>query len=227
MPEFINRFTGKTIDFLNSRGAYTSTEEFNKRDYIFKQRLLERFIDFLPKNPIGIDIGAADGKMSNVMKDKKSIALDPLPQPNPKYQIPYIEAVAERLPFEDNSLDYATVLYSFHHFQEPQTAFKEIMRVLKPGGLLIAMVEYPRYPGQKYFLKINEQSVNEVIYAEGKLDKMSKYIESINHFTRKSFENLIRKFSLETLEAKTYSPTKWWDIPFKSSKNFYVLRIPS
>ena len=40
------------------------------------------------------------------------------------------------LPLLDNSFDLVISKDSFHHFDKPETALKEMWRVLKPGGLL-------------------------------------------------------------------------------------------
>ncbi|MBL7048846.1 MAG: class I SAM-dependent methyltransferase [Nitrospira sp.] len=42
-----------------------------------------------------------------------------------------------RLPFASNTFDLITSNMVFEHLQEPDIAFKEIYRILKPGGILI------------------------------------------------------------------------------------------
>ena len=44
---------------------------------------------------------------------------------------------AERLPFEDNSMDIITCNASFHHYVQPGKVLREMHRVLKKGGALI------------------------------------------------------------------------------------------
>ncbi len=40
----------------------------------------------------------------------------------------------QKLPFEDNSVDFVVSTLSLHHWSEPKQAIGEIHRVLKPGG---------------------------------------------------------------------------------------------
>lgn len=46
----------------------------------------------------------------------------------------------EELPFDDASFDVVTGFNSFQYAQDPAAALREARRVLKPGGLLVAMV---------------------------------------------------------------------------------------
>lgn len=45
-------------------------------------------------------------------------------------------ADAEALPFPDATFDLVTCRLAFHHFPHPDTAVRELARVLKPGGVL-------------------------------------------------------------------------------------------
>jgi SAM-dependent methyltransferase len=47
------------------------------------------------------------------------------------------EGDAASLPFEDASFDVVLSRYSAHHWQRPQAAVHEIVRVLKPNGVFI------------------------------------------------------------------------------------------
>src|ERR1700728_4849424 len=44
---------------------------------------------------------------------------------------------AEHLPFADGEFDGAVTRAALHHFAEPQRAFNEMFRVLRPGGTVV------------------------------------------------------------------------------------------
>ena len=48
-------------------------------------------------------------------------------------------ASLNKMPFEDNSFDVVFSEYVFEHLEEPDGAFQEIRRVLKPGGKLLVI----------------------------------------------------------------------------------------
>ena len=46
---------------------------------------------------------------------------------------------AEALPFADERFDFAITRYSIHHFVDPAAVLKEMGRVCRPGGLVVAV----------------------------------------------------------------------------------------
>jgi ubiquinone/menaquinone biosynthesis C-methylase UbiE len=53
-----------------------------------------------------------------------------------------VEEFSERLPFADNSFDVVFARAVLHHTSDLQTACREFFRVLKPGGLFLAIREH-------------------------------------------------------------------------------------
>lgn len=91
-----------------------------------KGPLLEKILDFFKEsekkwNLYGIDISP---KMIEKALEKK------LPV---KFQV----GDSENLPYTDSTFDVITCINSFHHYENPKNAIKEIRRVLKSDGTLI------------------------------------------------------------------------------------------
>lgn len=74
-----------------------------------------------------LEIGSGAGIISEVYPDVITSDMKVLP---------FIDLVldAEELPFSDNSLRAIYAINVFHHFPNPRDFFREILRVLRPGG---------------------------------------------------------------------------------------------
>lgn len=55
-------------------------------------------------------------------------------------QVTFQQANAEQLPFGDNSFDAVVSNFVVHHLARPDVVFKEVSRVLKPGGCFAFIV---------------------------------------------------------------------------------------
>jgi ubiquinone/menaquinone biosynthesis C-methylase UbiE len=54
--------------------------------------------------------------------------------PPPQYSVEFVAGDAHQLPFTDSSIDFAVSSLSLHHWADAAQVFREIQRVLKPGG---------------------------------------------------------------------------------------------
>ena len=52
-------------------------------------------------------------------------------------ELEFVFADAMKLPFEDASIDTVTISFGLRNVQEPKVALNEMLRVLKPGGLVV------------------------------------------------------------------------------------------
>jgi SAM-dependent methyltransferase len=89
-----------------------------------------------------VDLAAGTGKLTRMLvpTGARIIAVEPVDgmRAQLEHAVPEIEAIAayaERMPFEDDSLDAVTAAQAFHWFATVE-ALDEIARVLRPGGRL-------------------------------------------------------------------------------------------
>jgi demethylmenaquinone methyltransferase/2-methoxy-6-polyprenyl-1,4-benzoquinol methylase len=58
-------------------------------------------------------------------------------------RLPFIEADALHLPFSENSFDGTAIAFGLRNFSSPEIGLREMLRVLRPGGLS-AVLEFSR-----------------------------------------------------------------------------------
>jgi len=124
-------------------------------------------------NGIGLDCSKKMLEIADIKLKKKKLN-----------DVKFIHGYAEKLPFENNSIDIITISFGFRNFNDYETALNEIYRVLKPGGKL-AVLEFYR-PKNTLFQKIFSFYFNKIIPIIGKIltgEKIFDYLpESVNNF---------------------------------------------
>ncbi|SFI41860.1 Methyltransferase domain-containing protein [Tindallia magadiensis] len=118
------------------------------RDF-FSEKVREKAYELAEVKPgkKAADIGAGTGFISEGLLDRglTVIAID---QSNEMLEvmkknfsgnnsIEYKVGVAEELPIESNSVDYAFANMYIHHVEKPLLAIREMVRILRPGGRIV------------------------------------------------------------------------------------------
>lgn len=111
---------------------------------------LSRAVTDVPTGGAVLDVGAGTGTLSDLVhairEDLALVALDPA-QGMLRYAAEYISPTvgrAEAIPFSEGSFRAVLVGEAVHHFAAPRKAFREIARVLEPGGTLFIFEFDPR-----------------------------------------------------------------------------------
>lgn len=64
-------------------------------------------------------------------------------KPNQVHHLPWVQADAQALPFEDASFDAVSIAFGIRNVEDPQKALRECLRVLRPGGRLAVLEFFP------------------------------------------------------------------------------------
>jgi ubiquinone/menaquinone biosynthesis C-methylase UbiE len=139
----IENFTGKAEAYAKGRPGYPKT-------------VIDTIVGLAPKGAVFADIGAGTGKLTVKLAEReysvfavepnadmrKQLAITLAPFSNVKI----IDGTAEATSLHDHSVDILTVAHALHWFN--LDAFRlECRRILKPGGLIMAI--YNLTPGGK------------------------------------------------------------------------------
>ncbi|OGU57532.1 MAG: hypothetical protein A2X64_04705 [Ignavibacteria bacterium GWF2_33_9] len=123
-----------------------SQEKAEKIIHIFDNSFKPRWVRYievlksnLNKSSIWIDCGCGENEYVKEFGTLagKAIGLDVF-EPHDKVT-PFIAAPVNKLPFENNTIDFATLRFVAEHLPNPDSDLNEIERVLKPGGRLIVL----------------------------------------------------------------------------------------
>lgn len=126
--------------------------------------------------------------------------------------IDYHVSFAEKLPFKPNQFDYYLVSFGIRNFTDIESALKEALRVLKPGGKFICL-EFSKLD-EGIISKIYETYSMNVIPKIGKIvtgdeDSYKYLVESIRKFpSRDEFKEIIEKAG--------FSNVKYYNMTFET-----------
>lgn len=131
--------------FDNQAPIYDKTEtmEYSKNPKI-SCKDVKKFLEEIEYNNL-LDVGCGTGYLFEILDNSNAnfYGLDlseKMLEVARNKNIPnteYIQATAEKLPYEDESMDVVTCIQSFHHYPYPNEAIQEVYRVLRPGGYYI------------------------------------------------------------------------------------------
>lgn len=131
--------------------AHEYDEWFNNNRFAWLSDI-EAVRRFIPDTGIGIEIGGGTGLFSEPLGIK--IVVEPaegMAKIAKSHGLTVMRAIAEQLPFADNSIDYALMVNVICFLINPLTALKEVERILKEEGrIIVAMIDKESYLGRKY-----------------------------------------------------------------------------
>ena len=104
------------------------------------QKLLELFE--LPVDGILLDAGGGTGRVAGALKPYIQIAIvtdlsEKMLKQSLQKGLPVVKAITEKLPYEPGFFDRVLIVDALHHVYDQAETVLELLRVLKPGGILL------------------------------------------------------------------------------------------
>ncbi len=112
--EIVRYISGKKIPYSNILDVASGTGDLSA--------------ELLKLNALNVTAVDISKKMLDIQREK--ISSD---------KLTLIQADASRMPFEDNWFDIVTIGFGARNFEDLDSSFKEISRVMKPGGMLVIL----------------------------------------------------------------------------------------
>lgn len=126
-------------DFYGKRRSETYGDSYTIRAPENHKRFLGPLQDFIDRNDLKsgkcLEIGSSGGGFQDMVEDY--YGTDIAPELAKHYHKPYRVAVDGRYPFEDGFFDAIWTHAVFEHIPDLQLALEEVVRMLKPGGVLL------------------------------------------------------------------------------------------
>jgi ubiquinone/menaquinone biosynthesis C-methylase UbiE len=130
-------------------GEYDRWFESNSFAYESEVLALRRFV---PEHNNGLEVGVGTGRFAVPLGVR--IGVEPaqaMANIARKRRIEVYEAMAEALPFADESFDFVLMVTMICFLQDPVQALLEAKRVLKPGGhVIVGMIDRDSFLGRIY-----------------------------------------------------------------------------
>ena len=115
------------------------------------------YLDWLPKDwsVVGIDVSTAQLASCRERLSK-----------TPERDVQLILGEAEDLPVRDGQFDAALSIGAFNYFNDPEKALREMVRAVKPGGVIVISDELPNLTNRMIFRHIGLPRVDHWIVSK-------------------------------------------------------------
>lgn len=131
---------------------------FRKHFYVYESEL-EAVRHFIPYNKRGIEIGIGTGRFAVPLKIREGVEPSQrMREHSTKLGLKVYPGTAERLPLESQSYDFALMVTTICFVDDIDKSFKEVYRILKPGGNFIIGLVDKDSPLGKIYEEIKDQN---------------------------------------------------------------------
>ena len=179
--------------------------------------------EMLPEGRI-LEIGCGPGSFAEEVIGRDLVCLDPISEMIEEARnrvnearssrgegpAEFVEAIAEELPFEDNSFDAVCTLFSFRDWFDKKAGLSESLRVLRPGAPII-IIDPAKVNRVHGFLGVLWMRIWVGTYARiicGQRDHPWKWLtKTYSEFgTTKEYESMLRDTGFEEVKSRLIFP---------------------
>jgi ubiquinone/menaquinone biosynthesis C-methylase UbiE len=168
--------------------------------YFYLSKIVKRFLPESVVKPLIVDLGVGPGllsfEMSKQIPDALILGVDPSKEmlnfAREKIKTENFKAVigsSEKIPLESKKADIVVSRFTLTYWDSLEKGFKEIRRILKPGGTLVLEVLNKDFPRWKLFaIKIQmslRSAANDVIKYHIDAYKTAHDFQEVNKFLNK------------------------------------------
>jgi SAM-dependent methyltransferase len=183
--------------------SYEAFERFSKYYdswYSRHPEILEseiRAIKALGLNGLGLDVGVGTGIFASWAKVQIGIdASNRMLKISAKRGVQVVGALAEFLPFPDETFDYVLMTVTLCFLDNPETVLKEIYGILRPNGVLVVCIIVRDSPWSQLYVKKAKQG--------------HRFYSYTRFYSLLELEELLEKHDFRIVDYKstlTYSPS--------------------
>ena len=196
------------MEMLYWRIQYWKEKQFNSSHFelFFTDYFSLSKDDYQDK--IVVDIGCGPrGSLEWATNTKKNIGIDPLAekykQINSFQNMELINARAEDLPFDNESVDFISSFNSLDHVEDVDLSIKEIGRVLKAGGKFLLILELHPFSTicepNAVHLEVVDKLKNHFQLHQLKVYEGDNSYKSIRKAVQYNFENKSKRYGVLTV----------------------------
>lgn len=191
---------------------------FEKHSTLYQSELLA-MKEAVPKNQTGIEIGVGSGRFAEPLHIKYGVEpSEAMAALAARRGIKVYNAVAENLPFEDQSYDFATMVTTVCFLYDIPKAFSEVHRILKQGGIfVIGLIDSTSELGKRY----EQQKSRNKFYRDAHFHSTKEIIEILSNtgFGKFSFWQTLINPGENSIEKPKSGYGKGSFVVIKSVKN--------
>lgn len=158
---------------------------FKRHPAIYQSELLA-LKQAIPKNKKGIEIGVGTGRFAQPLNIKTGVEpSENMARVAEQRGIQVIKAVAENLPIEYKSFDFALMVTTVCFLSDIPKAFSEVYRILKPQGeIIFGIIDKNSILGKKY----KKEKAKNIFYKDAHFHSTEEITELLQQAHFEKFE---------------------------------------